>query len=181
MSKHLSRLTYTLAALLAFPMISSAASEPTDNRIRAGVNDSGVGIAWEHKFNKAVGIEVSVFTTHVDSYDWGDWDFNRIFSDTDYEARMTPLTVSALFHLTPKRPVDLYLGPGVAFLSYSDESHEGIFEDEAAGMFQIGFDVLPKGSNWGFNLDLKHIFEADNGDSPFADRATLRAGIVVRF
>jgi len=179
MFKHTLLAVAATAPLLGAP---AAAQEvrPLENRIRIGVNDNGGGLEYERKLHPRVGLGLSVFTTRIDSWDdWGGWGENW-FHRRD-RARLTPVTAAAMFHMTPDRVVDFYLGPGLAYMTFSDKERHSRYDDGLGAMFQIGFDVLPKGSKLGFNLDIKHVFDLDDHEDPNVEKATLKVGIVVRF
>lgn len=148
----------------------------------------GFGLDWEMKLNPRVGIALGAWTADLDQ--WFD----------DDSVRMTPFTAAALFHMTPDRAVDFYLGPGVAWVTFSDESVPGLdIDDSVDPMFQLGIDVMPRNSRFGFNLDVKNVF-GDDGDHHDWDwdwsdwdwnhdrefdgvgfHVTVAAGLVVRF
>jgi hypothetical protein len=134
-----------------------------------GSDYEGFGLAGEHLFTEWVGLGFGAFTTEIDPW-WG-W---------RQDVRMTPITASALFHMTPGRPVDFYLGPGLAWVKFSGGDGGRELDDNFSPLFQIGFDVLPGDSPFGFNLDLKHIIYTGHNDPDF-DSVTIAIGLVVRF
>ncbi len=182
MKSHLG--AWVLALVTTCLAASAAEAKPSAaNRIRAGItfteptswdedNDSsneGFSLSGEHLFTEWVGIGFGAFTTELDP--WFGW---------HQDVRMTPIVVTALFHMTPGRAVDLYLGPGLAWVSYSGGDHGRSLDDDLSPLFQIGFDVLPGDSPFGFNLDLKHIINSGHGEPDF-DSITIGVGFVVRF
>ena len=91
---------------------------------------------------------------------------------------MTPMTVMAIFHMTPGRAVDFYLGPGLSWVEISEDGPSTRLDDHVSPVFEIGIDVMPGNTPFGFNLDVKHII--DWGDDSIGS-FNVGLGFVARF
>lgn len=71
----------------------------------------GLGLGWEYRFNDRIGLDLNWFYGKHDVSLQG-----RKFDSTKF----MPVTVGANFHLTPDKQVDLFVGPVVGYVFYSD-------------------------------------------------------------
>lgn len=146
----------------------------------------GYWLAYERLFTERVGMEVTLLGSDHDVDGTLDGTLFLIDNPTgtilEQEAlreterigdiAIMPLTIGANFHLTPRRPFDLYAGPFAAFVSYDDleligEESIAIDDDVAFGAV-VGIDVPFGGGSWYFSGAARYLStEADpKGSGP---------------
>jgi outer membrane protein W len=80
----------------------------------------GLGINGEYQVSELLGVELGIMRAvpdidlHVENRDLG------LSASASDGLTMTPLSLGLNFHLTPKRNYDLYIGPFLAYVLYSD-------------------------------------------------------------
>ncbi len=175
--------------------VSEGRVSPSNTGYRSRVENAsaaGGGVSGEYRFGPRLGIEVGLLggadNDYTVTFDGG------LLAATDtlaFDAACVGLNV----HLTPGKKADLYAGPFLAYLTYSDMSlgvapappgSPGLLVplsvslgDEMALGANVGVDVQIKQSHWLFNVDLKYL--AANPDTtlegmravPFRDRAAI--------
>ncbi len=82
--------------------------EDVDSKIDSAL---GLGLGWEYRFNERVGLDLNWF--------YGKHDVSLGGEKFD-STKFMPVTVGANFHLTPDKKVDLFVGPVVGYVFYSD-------------------------------------------------------------
>lgn len=85
------------------------------------------------------------------------------------ELRATTFSVGALFHLTPHRRFDLFVGPELAWTRFGDLDFDDVDEDASTSVddhlgfgARLGFDAPVGDQGWGFHTALRWLdLEAD--------------------
>ncbi len=168
---------------------------PANTAYRSRVENSAAvagGVAGEYRLGPRLGVELGLLAgadnDYTVTFDGG------MVAATDtmaFDAACVGLNV----HLTPGKKADLYAGPLLAYVAYSNMSlgvaaappgSPGLLVplsvslgDEMALGANVGVDVQIKQSHWLFNVDLKYL--AANPDTtlegmravPFRDRAAI--------
>ena len=141
---------------------------------------SGLGIAYEHRVRCRWGFEVGLLTADLNSL----FIFDSVEPDFWGEARddvgFAALTLGPIFHLTPGRRADFYLGPLLALPELSagnyrpvnmldgggpDPSFRQEFDAGLAWGAQAGLDFsLREDSPWAINVGARYLdLEVDTG------------------
>jgi outer membrane protein W len=130
---------------------------------RSGSNSStGIALGLEYRFTEAVGLELGYLTASPEVVISGEtFGWAAIGSD---DLRFGAVTAGINLHLTPRSPVDLYLGALVATVDYSDVSFSlpgGEWVDIAAADdfaygASIGADVK-LGGGWTVNAAVTYL------------------------
>ena len=138
------------------------------NRIEAG-SESGFGLSLglERRFNPRVGVELGVLSAQPDVT----LDANLaggIQFDASDSVNVTAITAALNFHLTPDKKVDVYLGPLLAYATYSDLEYDIqaggqtfssrlTTDDDVAFGAQLGADVALGDGPWSLNLTARYL------------------------
>lgn len=116
-----------------------------------------------YKPNPSFGIELVLGTAQHDVFATGGLASLGKIADT----RILPPTLVFQYHFAPNATIRPYVGAGVNFTLFFDESATGSFEDAAGGTSdvdldesvglagQVGVDI--GSGDWFFNLDVKYI------------------------
>jgi outer membrane protein W len=83
-------------------------------------SDFGLGVSGEFQFSRRLGVELGIFraTPAIDlRFDFPDLALSATSSD---ELTITSATLGLNIHLTPKQRFDVYVGPLLAYIRYSD-------------------------------------------------------------
>lgn len=116
----------------------------------------GLGLAAEYRFSRWAGIELDLATSSHDIVLSADSPFGQISFAADDSLRASSFTLGLTFHLTPGRPVDVFLGPLIGGIVYSPVDLgviEGItvetdYAGETALGAQVGVAVRLGGGPW---------------------------------
>lgn len=79
----------------------------------------GFGLGLEYRASRRLGVQLDVLTSEIES-DIGFEFFDLDLLVLESSMRMTPVLARLDVHLTPDRKVDLYLGPVLGYVRYSD-------------------------------------------------------------
>jgi hypothetical protein len=187
---------YTRASADSAENLSSTAVDYRQ-KLNLGAHHGGFGAGFEYRPLHVCdlsrwGIALDAIHSQLDTHilvdrptAWG-----RVQDDVSF----TPVLLSLNYHLTPGKPVDVYLGPsvGYAFLdkvtfntlgsSYSEK-----FDDDLTYGINLGLDV-PFGAehNYAFTVGLRQLFFKAKGSGTFNHSFDLNptiatAGIAFRF
>lgn len=80
----------------------------------------GLGISGEYQVSDLLGVDLGVLRAVPDLQVGVDDAFLDLSVSATDGMTMTPLSIGLNFHLTPKQRFDLYLGPFLAYVLYSD-------------------------------------------------------------
>jgi outer membrane protein W len=164
----------------------------------------GAAISYERRFTDLLGLEVGFFGAqhdisgrlagtlqlirNADNVILDELAFDE--TDTIGDIMVTPWTAGVNFHLTPAKPVDLYLGPYLAYVFYGDLDIEGEkipIEDEFTFGVVVGIDVPFHDSRWTFNASGRYLHtqaqlsESGPDSTMDVDPYVLQAGLGFRF
>ncbi|MEO1085645.1 MAG: outer membrane beta-barrel protein, partial [Acidobacteriota bacterium] len=132
----------------------------------------GASVSVERRLTPLVGLEIgALYGESFSSQRTAILD--GVFFQQDYEVDFTALTAALNFHLTPGRKVDLYLGPMIALIDFSDTEITD-FRRDSSGLFsfisgrfgsseelalgaQIGADIGLGTGPWSLNLSAKYL------------------------
>ncbi|MEM1181473.1 MAG: outer membrane beta-barrel protein [Acidobacteriota bacterium] len=191
-----------VSALVAFAWPAAAADDPWRLRFGAAWIDPSVGLlgddlesdgdlganaSVERLITPRMGFELGAMVGDSSSDFSSEVLLGVLFSqelDIDFQA----LTGALNFHLTPGRPVDLYVGPLVAFIDFGDtfiEDRRSIIglpdqvsaadldgSEEFALGAQAGADFGFGGGPWALNVSAKYFeteFQASDGEGNSLD------------
>jgi outer membrane protein W len=144
----------------------------------------GLWLEYERRFGARIGLDVALLQSGhdvdgtvkgtlmlVDNMTDDVLEMTQV-SETEKigEIDFTPLFVGVNFHLTPARPLDVYLGPFLAWVTYGDLEFDdesiSIDDDFAIGAV-AGVDVPFGRGRWCFSGALRYLgTEADPGSGP---------------
>lgn len=156
-------------------------------------NGVGAGLALEWRASCLIGLEPSIARYQLDSHLMFDSATEWLMDDEDIDLDILALGLN--FHVTPKSPVDFYLGPVIAWArgndtDYSLDGSLGSFNsdwgDDFAFGAQLGLDV-PASGGWAFNANVKYLngisLESDSvpGLDADIDPFLLNAGFAYRW
>lgn len=124
----------------------------------------GGGLRGEYQFSPRLGVELGVLS--ASSVDITSGVFGGTIASGLEVSSFTPFTVGLNVHLTPDRPFDLYVGPLLAFVSYSDmdiratigtgSTSESVDNDVGWGAI-IGLDVPLGKGGWLIQANFRYI------------------------
>ncbi len=154
-----------------------------------GGSDLGIGAALEYRFTDRFGVEIGIMQgTPEVSLSADIPGFGQIaVVDT-----MNTVVVSGdvLVHLTPASPtLDLYLGAGIANVSYGDlrfevadlDSFDVVVDDDLTWSVRVGVDIgFGQDSNWAAVGGLRYIFsdlDLRQTDPPTSDTVSVGADL----
>jgi len=155
----------------------------------------GLGIALEYRATSWVGFELGTAFAKTPDLDLELTTGGEV-SDIGEGPGFVPLMASVNFHLTPKQPFDLYLGPTVALVCYGDfdldidgESREFEADGDFAWGGTIGVDIPFGDSPWAFNSSVTYLSSemeiSEVGSSEITtishDPLMVKAGITFSF
>jgi outer membrane protein W len=157
----------------------------------------GVGASLEYRVSRRLGVDLGIFSVAPDigtSITIGPYGTSLV--EISAGVTMTPVTAGLNVHLIPEGPVDVYLGPLVGYVMYSDFTLEvgpGASEtfsasNELAWGANLGADIRFGKSRWSANAALKYLdstFEArprsgETGSADF-DSTSVSLGVGYRF
>ena len=195
---------WTLRAFGAYVRASSDSSERSSatavdyrQKLNLGAHHGGFGAGFEYRplvgcDLKRWGIAVDAIHSELDSHLLVDR--SNAWGRVQETVNFTPVLLSLNYHLTPNKPVDVFIGPsiGYAFLdsvtyntlgaSYSEK-----FDDDLTYGINLGLDV-PFGTehNYAFTAGLRQLFFKAKGSGTLGHNFDLNptiatAGIAFRF
>jgi outer membrane protein W len=156
----------------------------------------GLGLGVEYLATERFGIELGVMRATPDINVRLEAPlYGTSISESD-ELTMTPLTLGLNVHLTPNAPVDVYIGPMLAYVMYDDielelgDEREVIrFEDDFTWGVNLGADY-PLGERWSLTAGVSYLDtvledksdddEDDDNDSYFGT-TVFSVGAAFRF
>ncbi len=137
------------------------------DRVAVGASgEIGFSLALERRFNRRLGVELGVL--------WAEPDLNLDVEVAGVPVRVsdvvgfTAITAGLNIHLTPDKPVDLYVAPLLVYTSYGDlrfvfqaggQTLEASFrsDDDYAFGAQVGADVAFGESPWSLALAARYL------------------------
>jgi outer membrane protein W len=166
------------------PDASVAEVAATGERWQVDTNTgAGFGASLEYQFSRRLGVDLGIFSvvpnigTSIVVGPHG-----KSFVEIGAAVTMTPVTAGLIVHLIPDGPVDVYVGPVVGYVRYSDFSLSagpGLSEtfrsqSDFAWGGNLGADLRFGKSRWSLNCGVKYLdstFEASptSGGSAVAD------------
>ncbi len=162
--------------------------------IAGGNSAIGVGVAAERRLSDRFGVELAAMFAKVPDTDVTDTFGESL--EVDEGPSIVPVSLSLNIHLTPKRKVDLYIAPTVAFVTYGDfdlevddEDLEFETDNDLAWGASAGADIRLT-ERWSFNLAFSYldtdmeVTATGSGDSPTIvgfDPLIASAGVTLRF
>ena len=108
-------------AAWVYPDLDWQTSPEPGSVIKIDADDSwGLGVSGEYQVSDLLGVELGVMRATPDvRIRSEESSLGLSFSASD-GLTMTPLSIGLNFHLSAKRPFDLYLGPYLAYVLYND-------------------------------------------------------------
>jgi len=163
-----------VAALSMDPTGNTVVVEETGERIPYGTdNGYGFGIDLEYRASRRLGIDVGVLSASpgVEM----SLDAEPLNLSATSNVTITPLYAALNIHLTPDGPLDLYIGPLVAYVFYQDFSliaGPGLREDfsirNGFGFGAVlGLDIGLGNAGWSLNTAIRYLdttLEATSAD-----------------
>lgn len=168
-----------------------------DGGLQVDDEDSlGLQLSLERKFSRRLGVELGV-TRAESEFGFEAEILSALNFRSDTEVDFTSLTAGLNVHLTPDGPVDLYLGPLVAYTDFGDVDFINALGDqvqsgtvEGADSFafgaQLGADIRFGESPWSLNLAARYIdtdleIEDNEGSDLQFDPLIVNFGFGYRF
>lgn len=163
-----------VAALSMNPTGNSVVVEETGEQIPFGAGSGwGFGFDIEYRPSSRLGIDFGVLTARPD--------INVLIEELDglsatAKPRITPVFAALNIHLTPDSPVDLYLGPMLAYVIYSDFdlvvdspflSESFTCGNDVGYGVNIGLDIRLGDAGWLLTANTKYLvttLEASSSD-----------------
>lgn len=148
---------------------------------------SGPQVGFELRPSRRLGFELSAAKLDLDAHDIVtrvvpiSFDPLVLGEETLRESSgsytLKPLTLAALFHLFPDRKVDVYLGPQLGRVTFSNDLDLGRREPEMAYGAKGGVEVRFGDGPWGAALDLGYLeIEHDSTDHDLFGNLALTTG-----
>lgn len=126
-------------------------------------NGPGAGLALEWRASCLIGLEPSIARYQLDSHLMFDSATEWLMDDEDIDLDILALGLN--FHVTPKSPVDFYLGPIIAWANAGESTYslggtlgstDVDWGDDVGFGAQLGLDV-PASGGWAFNANVKYL------------------------
>lgn len=126
-------------------------------------NGPGAGLALEWRASCLIGLEPSIARYQLDSHLMFDSATEWLMDDADIDLDVLALGLN--FHVSPKSPVDFYLGPIIAWANAGESTYSlggslGSTDIDWGDDFgigaQLGLDV-PASGGWAFNANVKYL------------------------
>ncbi len=156
-------------------------------------NGVGAGLSFEWRLSCLLGLEPSIARYQVDSHLMFDSNFEWLMADEEIDLDVLALALN--FHVSPKSPVDFYLGPLIGWARAGETTYsmggslgdfDSDFGDDIGFGAQLGLDV-PASGGWAFNANVRYLngisLESDSvsGLDVDIDPFLLNAGFAYRF
>lgn len=126
-------------------------------------NGPGAGLALEWRASCLIGLEPSIARYQLDSHLMFDSATEWLMDDEDIDLDILALGLN--FHVSPKSPVDFYLGPIIAWANAGESTYslggslgstDIDWGDDFGFGAQLGLDV-PASGGWAFNANVKYL------------------------
>lgn len=131
--------------------------------------DAGVGpqVAAELRLSRLFGVELSAARLDLDAHYKVTYEVPISFDpfilgeetvyETDGNYTLRPLTLAALFHLFPDRKVDVYVGPQLSRVTFSNDLDLGRRDPELGYGGKAGVEVRFGDGPWGAALEAGYL------------------------
>jgi outer membrane protein W len=143
--------------------------------------DSAFGpfFGFEYMISEMVGIDATVMSANHDiDSDYTVTDGSEVlFSDcmTIGDVTVTPIFVSAHFHVMQREAMDMYVGPTIGYILYGDLKLNPEFGEDNVALKNdfgyggvVGLDVPFGSAGWNFSTALRYVVTAAQLDDPEA-------------
>jgi outer membrane protein W len=181
------------------PNLNYSSVEPEGEHLTAASDNAiGLGLGLEYRLSDRIGIELGVLRASPNLHLQVQVPTGWVLSAEDHLS-FTPITAGFAVHLTPGKPVDLYVAPALAYVMYGD-LHFAAFglQTETADLavgnqwtwgLSLGADVRLGDGPWRINSAVSyirttlHATDIENGDPRKVDfnPFTVTLGIGYRF
>jgi outer membrane protein W len=178
------------------PDLSYKPSYPVFEHIKADSDNAiGLGLGLEYSFSDHLGLEVGALRANPDVNLRVDLPGGKSIEGSDSLA-FTPFTVGLAVHLTPGRPVDVYVVPALAYVVYGNLRFSAAGDTASLDAdnqwtwgISLGAEVRLGEGPWRFNAGVSYIrttlyaTDIENGDPHKVDfnPFTVTLGIGYRF
>lgn len=180
-------------AIWVQPDLSWSMSPEPGSAISVDADDAwGLGISGEYQVSDLLGVDLGILRTVPDVRIQVDEALLGLSIGATDGLTMTPLSIGLNFHLTPSQRYDLYLGPYLAYVLYSDLEWRvnetvdvggvpvviddtlrmSVANDLAYGAV-VGADVPLGPEGWYFSSTLRYLATELDATEPEGDSETL--------